>query len=182
MSATCANNPHRLVDASRALPFAGFTLLELIVVVTFVSVVTALATPNLQRLYGTVARTTERNEILDRFANLGRRAMLHRRAYLVVGTAAPDERDKGQDGMKMADTAARFDDEHAPFSAYVASFEHHEPYRMDLPAGWALHLPEPILVRANGVCLGGKVELSYNDKPDVRLVLSPPYCHVDPHA
>lgn len=171
MSATCPNNPHRPVDASHALSFAGFTLLELIVVVTLISVVTALATPNLQRLYGAVARTTERNEILDRFANLGRQAMLHRRAYLVVGSDTPNERKKG-------DTAMRFDDEDAPFSGVVSPLEHHEPYRMDVPDGWTLHLPTPILVRANGVCLGGEVALSYNGEPDVRLVLEPPYCRV----
>ena len=178
MSATCPNNPPKRVDVSDTVS-SGFTLLELVVVLTLVSLMTMMAVPNLQRLYGAAARTTERNEILDRFADLGRQAMLHRRAYLVVGAPAPDER---EDEVKTADAAARFDDEHAPFSAYVASFEHHEPYRIDLPAGWTLHLPEPIFVRANGVCLGGKVELSYNGEPDVRLVLNPPYCHVDPRA
>lgn len=175
MSATFPNNPYGPVDASRALPFAGFTLLELIVVVTLISVVTALATPNLWRLYGAVARTTERNEILDRFANLGRQAMLHRRAYLVVGTDTPNERKEG-------DTAMRFDDEDAPSSGVVSPLEHHRPYRLDVPDGWTLHLPAPILVRANGVCLGGEVALSYNGEPDVRLVLEPPYCRVDADA
>lgn len=163
MSATCPNNPPKRVDASAAWA-SGFTLLELIVVLVLVSVVTAMATPNLQRLYRAVARTTERNAILDRLANLGRRAMLERRTYLVVGTAASP------------------DDEAAPSSGRVASFEHHEPYRMALPDGWAMHLPEPLLVRANGVCLGGEVALSYNGRPDVRLVLEPPYCRVDADA
>lgn len=174
MSATCPNSPPKRADASRAVPFAGFTLLELVVVLVLVSVVTALATPNLQRLYGAVARTTERNAILDRFANLGRQALVRRRAYLVVGTDAPDE-------TKIPYSAARSDAEDAPAFERV-SFEQYEPYRMDLPDGWTMHLPAPILVRANGVCLGGEVALSYNGEPDVRLVLEPPYCHVDTHA
>ena len=174
MSATCPNSPPKRVDASSTFA-PGFTLLELIVVLTLISLMTMMAIPNLQRLYGTVARTTERNAILNRLANLGRQAMLHRRTYLIVGTDTPDE-------TKRPDATAHSDDEDAPSPDHVSPFEHHEPYRMDLPDGWTLHVPAPILVRANGVCLGGEVALSYNGAPDVRLVLEPPYCHVDADA
>lgn len=175
MSATCPSSPHQRVDGPRTTLSSGFTLLELIVVLTLLSLMTAMAAPNLRRLYGAVSRTTERNEILDRFADLGRQATLHRRAYLVVGTDTPNERKKG-------DTALRLDDEDAAFSGAVSPLEHHKPYRMDVPDGWTLHLPAPILVRANGVCLGGEVVLFYHGEPDVRLVLDPPYCHVGPRA
>lgn len=173
MSATCPNNPHRRIDASGTVP-SGFTLLELVVVLTLVSLMTMMAVPNLQRLYGAVARTTDRNAILDRFASLGRQALVRRRAYFVVGTDAQAER-KRAEGYPRSD-------EDAPSSQRVSSFEHHEPYRMNLPDGWTIHVPEPILVRANGVCLGGEVALSYNGAPDVRLVLEPPYCRVDADA
>lgn len=172
MSAICPNNRHKRVDASGELRPEGFTLLELIVVLLLVSVVTVMAMPNLQRLYGSVARTTERRAILNHLANLGRQALLQRRAYFVVGSDAPDEADE----IRRASTVPRSDDEES------ASFEHHEPYRPDLPDGWTLDLPVPILIRANGVCLGGEVALSYNGEPDVRLVLEPPYCHVAPDA
>ena len=173
MSATCPNNPPERVDVFDTVS-SGFTLLELVVVLTLVSLMTMMAVPNLQRLYGAVARTTERNAILDRFASLGRQALVHRRAYLVVGSEAPAER-------KRTKGATRSDGE-APSSGRVSSFERHEPYRMELPDGWTIHVPEPILVRANGVCLGGEVALSYNGEPDVRLVLEPPYCRVDADA
>lgn len=174
MSATCPNDPPKRVDASCAFS-SGFTLLELVVVLTLVSLMTMVAVPNLQRLYGAVARTTERNAIVDRFANLGRQAMLHRRAYLVVGSDTPDE-------TRSRYSTARSDDEDAPSAERISPFEQHEPYRPDLPDGWTMHLPEPILVGANGVCLGGEVALSYNGEPDVRLVLEPPYCRVDADA
>lgn len=173
MSATCPNNLQKRADASGTVG-SGFTLLELIVVLTLVSLMTMLAVPNLQRLYGAVTRTTERNAILNRFADLGRQAMLQRRTYLIVGSGA-------QDAIlaKKRSPVAGPDDEDTPPPAPVSPFEQHEPYRIDLPEGWTLHLPIPILVRANGVCLGGEVALSYNGAPDVRLVLEPPYCHVD---
>lgn len=174
MSATCPNSPPKRVDASSTRA-SGFTLVELIVVLVLVSLMTMMAVPNLRRLYGAVARTTERNVILDRLADLGRQAMLQRRAYLIVGTDTPDE-------TKRPYSTAHSDDEDGPASERVPPFEQHEPYRMDLPDGWTLHLPAPILVRANGVCLGGEVALSYNGAPDVRLVLEPPYCHVDVNA
>ena len=173
MSATCPNNPPERVDVSGTVS-SGFTLLELVVVLTLVSLMTMMAVPNLQRLYGAVARTTERNAILDRFASLGRQALVHRRAYLVVGSEARTER-------KRVERVTRSDGE-ASSPGRVSSFERHEPYRMDLPDGWTIHVPEPILVRANGVCLGGEVALSYNGEPDVRLVLEPPYCRVDADA
>ncbi len=176
MSATCPNSPPKRVDASGTFG-SGFTLLELVVVLALVSLITMVAAPNLQRLYGAVARTTERNAILDRFANLGWRAMLQRRAYLIVGSGAPDAM-----VAKNPSPVAGPDDEDTPAPEHVSPFEHHEPYRMDLPDGWTLHLPAPILVRANGVCLGGEVTLSYNGAPDVRLVLEPPYCHVTTDA
>lgn len=174
MSATCPNSPPKRVDASGTVA-SGFTLLELIVVLALVSLLTMMAVPNLRRLSGAVTRTTERNEILDRLANLGRQAMLRRRAYLVVGSDAPD-------AMQKPPPVADPDAGDTPAPAHVSPFEQHEPYRMDLPDGWTLHLPAPILVRANGVCLGGEVTLSYNGAPDVRLVLEPPYCHVDADA
>ena len=174
MSATCPNNPPKRVDAFHTVA-PGFTLLELIVVLTLVSLMTMVAVPNLQRLYGTVARTTERNAILDQFASLGRQALVRRRAYLVVGSDARDESKERAEGAPRSNGGA-------PSSERVSSFEHHEPYRMDLPDGWTIHLPEPILVRANGVCLGGRVSLAYNGEPDVRLVLEPPYCRVDTDA
>ena len=179
MSATCPNSPNdppKRVDATSALASAGFTLLELIVVLTLVSLLTVMAVPNLQRWYAAVTRTTERNAILNRLANLGRQAMLQRRAYLLVGGGAQDA------VMKKPPSIAGPDDEDASAPGHVSPFEHHEPYRLDLPDGWTLHLSAPILVRANGVCLGGEVEVSYNGEPDVRLVLDPPYCHVDTDA
>lgn len=171
MSATYPNNPPERVDVSGTVS-SSFTLLELVVVLTLVSLMTMMAVPNLQRLYGAAARTTERNAILDQFANLGRQAMLHRRTYVIAGSGAPDE-------MKNSFPFAGADDGDEPPSDHVSPLEHHEPYRMDLPDGWTIHLPRPILVRANGICLGGEVALSYNGEPDVRLVLEPPYCHVD---
>ncbi|WP_229838050.1 prepilin-type N-terminal cleavage/methylation domain-containing protein [Cellvibrio zantedeschiae] len=46
---------------------------------------------------------------------------------------------------------------------------------IELPSGWTLRIPKPIIYKANGVCLGG--ELTYTAKGiHTRIKLAPPYC------
>ena len=46
---------------------------------------------------------------------------------------------------------------------------------LELPSAWEIEIPQPIIYKANGVCLGG--ELSYKIKGQITLIkLVPPYC------
>ena len=136
----------------------GFTLLELLIVLALLGLATAVALPNLERLYAAATRTSERDRVLDQVAALGREAMLHGRAYVVFGNArAPG-----------ADEAARY----AGYETYV----------VDVPEGWRLEFDRPLLVRANGVCLGAALTLSHPEEAAVRVELAPPYCRVDADA
>lgn len=131
----------------------GFTLLELTVVLALLGLLTALAVPNLQRLFTSVSTTTERQHILDQFEVLGREALANGRAY-VVFSEAPD-----------ADTAAVYGD-----------FERRP---IDLPEAWRFRLDRPLVVRANGFCRGGELTLIHQDTPVLRATLAPPYCRVE---
>ena len=135
----------------------GFTLLELLVVLALLGLVTAIAMPNLQRLYVAATQAGERDYVLDQVAALGREAALRGRAYVVFGSAAP------------ADAA----------EVRYADFE---PYVVDVPEGWWLEFDQPLVVLANGVCLGGALTLSHADAAGARIELSPPYCRVDAGA
>lgn len=132
---------------------AGFTLLELTVVLALLGLLTALAVPNLQRLFASVSTSTERRHILDQFEALGREALANGRAY-VVFSEVPD-----------ADTAASY-----------ADFEFRP---IDLPDAWRFRLDRPLLVRANGFCRGGELTLIHEDAPVLRATLAPPYCRVE---
>ena len=126
----------------------GFTLLELIVVLALVGLVAALALPNLQRLYEAFSRETERARVIDQIAGLGHRALAAGRAYAILGADAADAPD----------------------------YADYEPFAIDLPPGWELRVATPVLVRANGVCLGGEVALAGASGEPIELALEPPFC------
>lgn len=128
----------------------GFTLLELTIVLALMGLVGALALPNLERLYGAFTRQTERDRIVDQFTALGPRALATGRAYAILDPNAAD--------------ATRYAD--------------YAPYALDLPPDWALSVKRPVLVRANGFCLGGEVALAHPNGDTMAIVLAPPFCRV----
>lgn len=135
-------------------PNSGFTLLELLVVLVLGGLLVAVAFPNLQRLYASAERNTGRDHILDQLAALGREAVAQRSAYFL---ADPERADNG-----LRETAS-------------VGFT---PYPLELPEGWRLRVEEPVLVRANGVCLGGEVTLLHDDAAPRTVRLEPPLCRV----
>lgn len=169
---------------SAAAPSLGFTLLELVVVLLLMGLVTTLALPNLERFYAGLSRKTERDSILDQFAGLGRQAMLQGRTYVILGTDGAPE--AGLPGPARETTGGAVSGgEHVPSVGYAFDpppHEVHERYVIDLPEGWEIRLDEPLVVRANGVCLGGELTLYHRGAVDVRLGLEPPYCRIDAGA
>ena len=153
----------------------GFTLLELLVVLMLVVLVTALTIPNLEQLTGSFTRKTERDYILDQFIGLGRQAMLQGRSYVVLGAGGARA---GEQPAELGKSSRQLVGElfEAP------SHEGHERYVIDLPEGWELQLDEPLIIRANGVCLGAEFALRHQGAEDIRINLEPPYCRIDPDA
>ena len=144
-------------DEYGAPPRTGFSLLELLVVLALVSLVGALALPNLMGLYDSATRATERDQILDQLAGIGREAVLKGHGYAVYGTAS---------GLPPSD---------APNTGVQA-------YPLVVPEGWQVELDRPLRVRPNGVCLGATVTLSHPDAAPVEVALVPPYCRVEDDA
>ena len=57
---------------------AGFTLIELTVVLAILALASALALPNLQRLHGSIVQRTQSHALLDQIAGLGARRAARR--------------------------------------------------------------------------------------------------------
>ncbi|MCY3820093.1 MAG: prepilin-type N-terminal cleavage/methylation domain-containing protein [Gammaproteobacteria bacterium] len=136
----------------------GFTLLELLVVLALLGLATAIAMPNLERLYAAATRATERDHVLDQVAALGRQAVLDGRAYVVFGNSPSVD------------------------PSEAARFAEYETYLVDVPDGWRLQFDQPLVVLANGVCLGGALTLSREGEEAVRVELVPPYCGISAGA
>ena len=138
--------------------------------------VTALAMPGLERLSASIARTSERDHILDQFAGLGREALLQGRSYVVFGSGEAPEAGSAEGEREGADAAPGGDRDAAP------SYAGHEHYGIDLPEGWEIHLDPPLVVRANGICLGTELTLRHLETEELRVDLEPPYCRIDADA
>lgn len=141
----------------------GFTLLEMLVVLTVVAAIAAIAAPNMGRLYAVVGAKTERNYILDQFAGLGPMAMRDRQAYVVL-SSAPHESQVSNAPQVAADL---------PLGVSA------KPFDVDLPEGWSIQLDHPLVISANGVCLGANLALHREGRIESQVTLEPPYCHVD---
>ena len=156
----------------------GFTLLELLVVLALVGLVTAIAVPNLERLYAAVTRETDREHILDQFTGLGRRAMHQRRNIVVFGAGGAGS---SSTGALAGDSPQGGTGGAAQDFAAIAPTDY-ESHAIDVPEGWAIRLDPPLVIRANGVCLGAELTLLYRDEAETRIELEPPYCRIEPDA
>ena len=130
-------------------------MIELLVVLALLAVLAAVVLPNFERMTASAARETEREHILNQFAGIGMAAMLDGRDYVVLGTDQIDEDDA--EAVLLGRT----------------------PYPLDVPDGWDVVVEEPILVRNNGVCLGGRLTLLHDELDPVDVELVAPLCRVD---
>ena len=158
--------------SSPARSQSGFTLLELLVVLVLAGLLVAVAVPGVQSLHGSIVKRTERDYILDQFAVLGRQALLQGRTYLVLSTTVD---------APHRSSALRAEAGHRPEARTILSrsMERFELHAIDLPDGWEIELDAPLVVRANGVCLGAGLILRHRGVVDVRVDLDPPFCRVD---
>ena len=158
-------------------------MLELLVVLVLLGLLATLAMPNLERFVASITRKTERDLILDQLAGLGRHAMLQRRGYVVFGSGgAPDAGSRGERRDPASDAPGKPPGGVAEGSSGSPSDAGHERYVIDLPEGWEIRFDEPLVVRANGVCLGAELTLLHRGEVDLRADLDPPYCRIDTDA
>ena len=158
-------------------------MLELLVVLLILGLTATLALPNLERLVASITRETERDHILDQFAGLGRQAMLQRRGYVVFGAGGAPDAESREAPRKTADAApGKPRGGAAGRSSGVPPDAGRERYVIDLPEGWEVRLDAPLVVRANGVCLGAELTLLHRGKVDLLVDLDPPYCRIDTDA
>jgi general secretion pathway protein G len=150
-----------VVNIQKRRALAGFSLLELLVILVIMGGITGIAMPNLARLYEGISLSVERDAILDQLRNMSQIAVLRQEAYLLKEVSAY--------------TTGRNDNsEQQLYSTFT-----YLPYELEIPPEWRLSVDSPIIVHANGVCMGGKIQLYYRGKLNYQAQLRPPHCHVE---
>ena len=137
---------------------AGFTLLELIVVLVVLGAAMALALPNLQNLYDSLVRRSDRDLVRDEIARLGAEAALAGRDMVVW----PEEAElPSAEAVRLR-----------------AAAPGHVRHELDLPPNWRIELDQPLLVRANGVCSGARLTLIDAAGRREAHLLQAPFCRM----
>jgi general secretion pathway protein G len=146
----------RSASDRRAEGCAGFTLIEVMVVLALIAALMAIAFPQFVRLYSRVKVAFERDEIERQLFELPEKVRAAGRAGVLADPSAPS----------VGATADR---------AGEIGFEDPQRLHLDLPQDWQLTIPKPIFYHFTGACDGGDLFLSL---PPLTLhyVLSAPLC------
>jgi type II secretory pathway pseudopilin PulG len=131
-------------------------LVEILVVLAILAGLMAIAFPQFVTLYARVRTAFDRDDLEQQLYALPQRVRESGRAGILAGPVSETD---------------------PPEPIGDASFELEEPQllHLDLPAGWQIQIPKPILYHFSGACDGGEVTFSL---PPVSLHyrLSPPLC------
>lgn len=146
----------RPFSAGRVRKAAGFTLLELIVVLAILGALMALAMPNLQGFYASLTKRADHERLRDEITRLGATAMLDGQGLVVWPAPSAD------------DAAGE-----VPLDGALAGFIRHE---LNLPPDWRLELDRPLVVLPNGVCLGALLTLTDAAGRRFEHDLQAPFC------
>jgi len=133
---------------------AGFTLIEIVVVLAILAAIVAVAVPQFSRLYSRVRVAFERDDIERQLSELPEQVRSSGRGG-ILAAAAPIGRDSG--------------------AAAVADLEDWRALRLDLPKGWQMQVPVPVHYHFTGACDGGEVVFSFASLA-LRYRLAPPLC------
>lgn len=134
---------------------AGFTLIEVMVVLALIAALLAIALPQFVRLYTRVRVAFERRDLEHQLFELPQRVRAAGRAGVLAAPQTP--------------RAALLHD------ADPLGLQRPLRLRLHLPRGWRVKVPKPIFYHFTGACDGGVVVLSL-PPVSLRYVLTSPLC------
>lgn len=157
MSATCRNTESRYSAA-------GFTLLELVVVLAIMGLVTGVVAVRVFSMINTWRERTQLESLEQQFAHLPVLAR-QRGNDIVLPPPAPTTTTAAASSATIATTD--------PLPV--------EPPALDLPKGWVVYFNQPLWVRGSGLCEGARIRIEHGDRKYWRVVAAP-FCQlsVDP--
>lgn len=144
-----------------ALPHTlkGYTLLELLVVLSLLGMITAITLPNLVSLYNQFSNRLELESIVSDINSIGYRAFQEGRQYW----------------LRNGETIQSNDSE-PTVDRYTTTTTDNFP--LTLPPGWILSVEQPVHYNFNGACSGGELRLHYLEELLLSETLEPPHCQI----
>ncbi|MEM6484053.1 MAG: prepilin-type N-terminal cleavage/methylation domain-containing protein [Pseudomonadota bacterium] len=121
---------------------AGFSLLEVVVVLVLLGLITGLVAPRLTTLYRSLVLREQRDSLVLQVQALPYRAFQAGREF------------------------------HLGSSASLGVMP------LDVPEGWEVQSDEPVVVKASGVCIGGRLHFTHEDGEDWAYRVEPPFCRM----
>ncbi|MDX2221967.1 MAG: prepilin-type N-terminal cleavage/methylation domain-containing protein [Rhodospirillaceae bacterium] len=138
-----------LQSSSPATDSAGFTLLEVLVVLAILGLAAAAVGPRLAAMYDSIAFAMTRETLEQDLSALPYQAFVAG-TDMVLGETPK--------GAQLADGAV--------------------PATLVLPDGWNLDVPQPIWFRASGFCSGGTVVVTVGEISET-YILRAPQCRAE---
>jgi len=134
-----------------ASPFIkkGFSLVELLVVLSLLSLVTAMAMPNLSKMYSSFSSALEISEVVRQINGIGYQVNVGGREFNLQGVAA----NKGRHNIGKVE--------------------------FNLPQGWSIELEKALRYASSGACTGGYIKIFFADELRQAQQLKAPFCQVE---
>ncbi|MBL8630615.1 MAG: prepilin-type N-terminal cleavage/methylation domain-containing protein [Rhodospirillaceae bacterium] len=134
----------------------GFTLLEVLVVLTLIGLMAGIVAPDLLTMTDRIAFAMNRERFERGMASLPYEAFRQKKDFLLSSTAKKGAvaEDAAEPLVAVALETAENSQENLVAMPIVT-----EPAALNIPADWVLKVEPPILYRKLGYCTGGTIDL-----------------------
>jgi prepilin-type N-terminal cleavage/methylation domain-containing protein len=166
MSATCHLNKHGRLPVGHS---AGYTLVEILVVLAIAGMLVGVALPRLFNFYDSMEYANQRSSLLEQIEGLGYRAYTTGKGMTLASTV--DEVNAANTGTSNTSNTSKpgTDSKTIPEIPVLL-----------MPANWRITLAKPVQYSLTGLCSGGQFTLAAPDGRKESFQLVAPLCRVTP--
>ncbi len=153
---------------------AGFSLLEMLMVVFIMGLAVAVVAPNFPLLFDRLAFANQRDSFLKEINTLPYDSFSTSQDLVLSESVLGSNLPIADELLINGQVDTNSPDFQIPYRS-----SNLKPAELTVPDGWTIRIPQPIFYRASGFCTGGDIKVSVGDlEYDYELVS--PYCQINP--